>query len=118
MSRPRDLPYLHSPLDRFLVQFLLRVHGLKGGFAPSADANQLATDLDWPRDFLDAIFTSARSRGFLIPAQPPGQRGRVRWRPNPTFWTVFQIDPDKAISPSQIDIPPTAEQSVEGASAT
>ena len=98
MDQPTDTSRLSSPLDPFLIQLLVRLHFFEDGFAHGADSMQVAADLDWPSDFLEVVFTSARSRGFLVPVHPPGRRGRVRWRPAAKCWAYFHIDSGLAAS--------------------
>lgn len=66
-----------SPLDNGLLRFLRQVRGLESGFHPGLQSREIAVILDIPEAFVDALFTSARTRGLLKP-NPLG-RGRLRW---------------------------------------
>lgn len=69
-----------SPLDPFLNDFLRVIDDLAGGYAPTAHQRAVTSTLDWPNEFADAIFTSARARGMVETVRGPGTRGRSRWR--------------------------------------
>jgi hypothetical protein len=66
-----------SPLDPFLARFLAAVVNADDGFQPGAEGRDIATSLDVPPSFVDALFTSARTRGLLKPVY--GRGGKVRW---------------------------------------
>lgn len=66
-----------SPLDPFLAQFLAAIGEADDGFQPGAESRAIATSLDVPPSFVDALFTSARTRGLLKPVY--GRGGKVRW---------------------------------------
>lgn len=67
-----------SPLDRFLASFLAAISELPDGYLPGPTSNPLATGLGMPREFVDALFTSARTRGLLKPAY--GRGSRIHWK--------------------------------------
>lgn len=69
-------PY-SSPLDPFLSRFLDAVATRDDGFQPGAEGVAIASALDVPPSFVDALFTSARTRGLLKPVY--GRGGKVRW---------------------------------------
>lgn len=71
-----------SPLDPFLARFLAAVGDSPDGFQPGAESRELATRLDLPAPFIEALFTSARTRGLLKPAY--GRGGKIRWSLSPT----------------------------------
>ena len=66
-----------SPLDPFLARFLAAVAKEDDGFQPGAEGRAIASSLDVPPSFVDALFTSARTRGLLKPVY--GRAGKVRW---------------------------------------
>lgn len=66
-----------SPLDPFLSRFLDAVKGRDEGFQPGPESQELAEQLDLPRPFVDALFTSARMRGLLKPMY--GRGSKIRW---------------------------------------
>lgn len=70
-----------SPLDPFLVQFLVIVQSRQAGFQPGPESSEIAARLDLPRPFMDALFTSARTRGLLKPLYGRGKK--VRWALSP-----------------------------------
>ncbi len=70
-----------SPLDPFLVQFLMQVQAGKAGYQPGPEASAVASRLDIPRAFVDALFTSARTRGLLKPLY--GRGAKIRWTISP-----------------------------------
>jgi hypothetical protein len=70
-----------SPLDPYLVQFLTAIHSLPDGYQPGPETSQVAADLDFPKAFVDALFTSARMRGLLKPQY--GRGSKVRWTVSP-----------------------------------
>jgi hypothetical protein len=69
-----------SPLDPLLRAFLQFVQEETSGFSPTARAHvtTIAERLDVPPELIDALFTSAKCRGFLRPV--PHARVRVRWQ--------------------------------------
>lgn len=69
-----------SPLDPLIHSFLRFVQEEESGFSPTARASveTVAGRLEVPPELIDALFTSARSRGFLRPV--PHGRVRVRWQ--------------------------------------
>ncbi|MBA2468033.1 MAG: hypothetical protein H0V37_01360 [Chloroflexia bacterium] len=71
-----------SPLDPFLVQFLVQVQAGKAGYQPGPEASAVASRLDIPRAFVDALFTSARTRGLLKPLY--GRGTKIRWTVSPS----------------------------------
>lgn len=70
-----------SPLDRFLVEFLTMVSASDAGFQPGPESATLATRMDTPQAFVDALFTSARTRGLLKPKY--GRGNKIRWTVSP-----------------------------------
>jgi len=70
-----------SPLDPFLVRFLAVVDAGDTGFQPGPESDELAARLDVPRAFVDALFTSARTRGLLRPKY--GRGNKIRWAVSP-----------------------------------
>lgn len=66
-----------SPLDEELRLFLRHVRQIQSGFSPGRQSREVASKLDVPDAFVEALFTSARTRGLLKPI--PGNRGRLRW---------------------------------------
>lgn len=69
-----------SPLDPLIHSFLRFVQEESSGFSPTARASvdTVADRLEVPPELIDALFTSARSRGFLRPV--PYGRVRIRWQ--------------------------------------
>ena len=69
-----------SPLDPLVRAFLQFVLEEAPGFSPTAQARVavVAERLDVPPELIDALFVSARSRGFLRPV--PHGRVRIRWQ--------------------------------------
>lgn len=70
-----------SPLDPFLRQFLALVDAGDLGFQPGPESDVLASRLELPRAFVDALFTSARTRGLLKPMY--GRGNKIRWAVSP-----------------------------------
>ncbi len=66
-----------SPLDPYLARFLRAVKDSDDGFQPGAGSRAIVSALDLPASFVDALYTSARTRGLLRPAYARG--GKVRW---------------------------------------
>lgn len=66
-----------SPLDEQLRRFLNHVRELDAGFSPGRQSRDVASRLDIPEAFVEALFISARARGLLKPI--PFNRGRLRW---------------------------------------
>lgn len=66
-----------SPLDASLRQLLTYVRRLSDGYTPGTQAAEAALALDVPEAFVEALFVSARTRGFLKPDYLG--RGRLRW---------------------------------------
>ncbi len=78
MAQPSRLP---SPLDPYLAQFLAMVDATEAGFQPGPESANLASRMDIPREFVDALFTSARARGLIKPMY--GRGNKVRWAVSP-----------------------------------
>ncbi|MEJ7900532.1 MAG: hypothetical protein WKF63_01730 [Thermomicrobiales bacterium] len=74
MAHPSRSP---SPLDPFLVQFLAMVDASEAGFLPGPASATLATRMGTQRAFVDALFTSARTRGLIKPLY--GRGSKIRW---------------------------------------
>jgi hypothetical protein len=73
---------LHSPLDSYLARFLHEVGTRDGGYQPGLESMEVADALDVPRAFVNALFTSAQTRGLLKPIY--GRGATVRWAVSPT----------------------------------
>lgn len=73
---------LHSPLDPFLGPFLREIKTRDNGFQPVLESAEVADALDVPRAFVNALFTSAQTRGLLKPIY--GRASTVRWALSPT----------------------------------
>jgi len=71
-----------SPLDPFLKRFLMEIGDLDQGYQPGAGTSALATSLDLPRAFVEALFTSARTRALVKPQY--GRGGRPAWVVSPS----------------------------------
>lgn len=71
-----------SPLDGYLHAFLDHLDTLPTGFAPASttDVSAAADACDVSEPFVEALFTSARTRGLIEAFLPRGSRGRYRWR--------------------------------------
>jgi len=69
-----------SPLDPFLRPFLDQVGRCDDGYAPGAGKHTVATALDCPPAFAEALLTSARSRGLVEPARSRSSRLGTRWQ--------------------------------------
>ena len=67
-----------SPLDPFLAQFLSIIEANDRRFVPGPESKDIAAQMDVPRAFIDALFTSARTRGLLKPAY--GRGNKVHWK--------------------------------------
>lgn len=70
-------PPASSPLDDGLRRFLRHVRDDDARFSPGRQSREAAETLNVPEAFVEALFTSARTRGLLKPV--PLGRGRVRW---------------------------------------
>ena len=69
-----------SPLDGFLEPFLRQIRDLPDGYSPASHGRAIAASLDWPPAFAEALFVSARGRGFVEPYRGRGTRARARWQ--------------------------------------
>lgn len=69
-----------SPFDPFLGDFLAQLRLLPEGYTPVAGRDSVASALEWPPAFVEAVFTSARARGYVEPSWTRGSRGRSRWQ--------------------------------------
>lgn len=78
MAQP---PRSTSPLDPFLVQFLAHVAKTEKGFQPGPESATVASRMDLPRAFIDALFTSARTRALIKPIY--GRGSKIRWTVSP-----------------------------------
>ncbi len=70
-----------SPLDPFLREFLVIVDSNESGFQPGPQSAKLASRMGTPQAFVDALFTSARTRGLLKPMY--GRGTKIRWGVSP-----------------------------------
>lgn len=75
-------PPLHSPLDPFLERFLREIKIRDNGFQPGLESTEVADAMTVPRAFVNALFTSAQTRGLLKPIY--GRGSTVRWELSPT----------------------------------
>lgn len=66
-----------SPLDPYLVRFLAVIERSESGFQPGPESASIASRMDLPRPFIDALFTSARTRGLIKPMY--GRGNKIRW---------------------------------------
>jgi hypothetical protein len=62
-------------------QFLELVSELEEGYLPGPETVSISARLDLPRAFIDALFTSARTRGLVKPGY--GRGSKVRWSVSP-----------------------------------
>jgi len=71
-----------SPLDGHILTFLDYLDTLPAGFAPAtaSDVTAASEACNVSAPFIEALFTSASTRGLVEPFQPRGARGRYRWR--------------------------------------
>jgi hypothetical protein len=83
-----------SPLDDGLRQFLRHVRDTKSGFSPGRQSREAAAALDLPEAFVEALFTSARTRGLLKP--DPLGRGKLRWTVSAMGERFLEAAPDSA----------------------
>lgn len=69
-----------SPLDSLLRAFLRFVEEEEPGYSPTSRSRTEAAArlLDVPPELVDALFVSARCRGFLKPI--PFGKARMRWQ--------------------------------------
>ncbi|MBA3378023.1 MAG: hypothetical protein H0T93_04000 [Chloroflexia bacterium] len=74
-------PRSPSPLDPFLVQFLAIVDASEDGFQPGPASANLASRMGTQRAFVDALFTSARTRGLIKPMY--GRGSKIWWTVSP-----------------------------------
>ena len=86
-----DLEVPASPLDPFLVRFLAAVQESGEGYQPGSETGQIARALDFQKAFVDALFTSARTRGLLKPQY--GRGNKVRWTVSPAGADLLQRHP-------------------------
>ncbi len=76
-----ESPQSSSPLDPFLVKFLAIVESSENGFQPGPESSKLASRMDTQQAFVDALFTSARTRGLIKPMY--GRGNKIRWAISP-----------------------------------
>lgn len=79
----------HSPLDDFLVQFLVAIVQSERGFTPGQESSIIAKRLDVQREFVDTLYTSARTRGLLKPAY--GRGSKVVWQVSPSGLSLIEL---------------------------
>ncbi len=82
-----------SPLDPLVRAFLRFVADETPGFSPTSRARVAAAakTLDVPPELIDALFVSARARGFLRPV--PHGRVRMRWQVSKAGQAFLAEDP-------------------------
>ena len=67
----------HSPLDPFLAPFLHEIQVRDNGYQPGLETAEISAALDVPQAFVNALFTSAQTRGLLKPIY--GRGSKIRW---------------------------------------
>jgi hypothetical protein len=75
MNKPEQAP--SSPLDAMMYRFLGYVQSLPNGFMTGAQFVEAAAEIDLPDAMIEALFTSASTRGLIGPDF--NARGRTRW---------------------------------------
>jgi hypothetical protein len=75
MDKPNQAP--SSPLDAMMYRFLGYVQSLPNGFMTGAQFAEAAAAIDLPDALIEALFTSASTRGLIGPDF--NARGRTRW---------------------------------------
>ena len=91
MSTSLSAPY--SPLDPFLAQFLAAIEEAGEGFQAGPELGRMAERLEVPREFLEGLLTSARTRGLVKPVY--GRGSKIRWGVSPQglkLVEVFRVD--------------------------
>ena len=80
-----------SPLDPFLAQFLELISAREQGFLLGPETAEFASTLHIPREFVEALYTSARTRGLVKPAY--GRGSKVRWVVSPAGCVLIEQQP-------------------------
>jgi hypothetical protein len=75
MDKSNQMP--SSPLDTMMNRFLGYVQSLPNGFVTGAQSSEAAAAIDLPDAMIEALFTSASTRGLIGPDF--NARGRTRW---------------------------------------
>ena len=83
-----------SPLDDGLRELLRHIRGTRSGFCPGRQTREAAAKLEIPEPFVEALFTSARTRGLLKP-NPLG-RGKLMWTISATGERFLEAGKDTA----------------------
>jgi len=76
-----DQPPPESPLDPFLAPFLHEIQVHDNEYQPGLETTEIAASLDVPQAFVNALFTSAQTRGLLKPIY--GRGSKIRWSVSP-----------------------------------
>ncbi len=91
MNATQTPPPKGSPLDPFLTQFLTIVAARDQGFQPGPETAEMATSLNVPRAFVEALYTSARTRGLVKPKY--GRGSRMWWVVSPAGSNLIEQNP-------------------------
>jgi hypothetical protein len=89
-----------SPLDPFLRRFLVWIATLDGGLHPAQGLRAAAEEFDWQPDFVEVLFTAARSRGLVQPVFGKGARGRSAWQVSARGAAMIEERAEPVLSPA------------------
>jgi len=79
MQQRSDREPRPSPFDQFVLDFLTEIDRMEDGFVPGSGRSVIAEALEWPAEFAEAVFTSAKMRGFIENYRGRGRTVRPRW---------------------------------------
>ena len=94
-----------SPLDAYVGSFLHSLDQLPDGYSPAVDAASVAEACDVVPAFVEALFVSARTRGFIQPFRAKSAKGRYRWQVSSRGhkWLAARADGNQAAQPDRTE---------------
>ena len=94
-----------SPLDAYVASFLRSLNRLPDGYSPVVDAADVAAACDVVPAFVEALFVSARTRGFIQPFRAKRAKGRYRWQVSSRGhkWLAARAEGDRSTEPERVE---------------
>ena len=94
-----------SPLDAYVAGFLRSLDQLPDGYSPVVVAASVAEACDVVPAFVEALFVSARTRGFIQPYRAKSAKGRYRWQVSSRGhkWLAGRVEGDQSAESQRVE---------------
>src|SRR5262245_18993792 len=94
-----------SPLDAYVARFLRSLDRLPDGYSPVVESADVAEACDVVPAFVEALFVSARTRGFIQPFRAKSAKGRYRWQVSNRGqkWLAARAQGDRPTEPERVE---------------